>query len=89
MRQNDGVTFPMIIQQIKTIQSNNCLIHYGKDYLMNAIHFYNKLRMDTHTTIGYLSKVKMIISFKIVKETVDDDVIHYLCLSLVFSIQCY
>lgn len=87
MTQSDGVTFPMIIQQIKTIQSNNCLIHYGKDYLKNAIHFYNKLKMDTHTTIGYLSKVEMIISFKIVKETMDDDLIH--SISLVFSIQCY
>lgn len=63
MRQSDEATFPMIIKQIKTIQSNSYSIHYGKDYLMNTFHFSNELlRMDTHTTLGYLSKAKKLIN---------------------------
>ena len=88
MRQSDGVTFLMIIKQITTIQWNNYLIHNGKDYLKNFIHFSNEqLRMDTHTTLGYLSKVKKLISIYIVIETLDDDLIHSTGLCLVISIQ--
>lgn len=91
MRQNGEVTFPMIPKQIMTIKWNGCLTHFLKGYLEKFMLFYyeQRLRMDTHTTLGCLGKVEKFMNIKMVKEIVDDDVICSLYQFYVISIQFY